>query len=231
MTDETTAIEHEVAATRERIADTIDELQARLSPKALVDNAVDSLKTARTNAVASLRTAAGAHPVVLGAAGLAVGLGLLARNRVARATVEYGDSYAAYADYDDGYAANLADGEPAVGATRETLDALQHQAHVTVDGNPLAVLGVGLAAGALLAAILPVSAAETSLIDQVRVRLAAAGEAAIAAAKREFDLSRLSLAGGTTGISERLTVSLIVVLGEAAAALGRPVSHGSDDRS
>lgn len=227
MIDDTKAFEAEAAVTRDRIAGTIDELQARLSPKALVDNALESLNTAGTRAVASVRTAAGSHPLVLGAAGLAVGMGLLARNRVARAKVEYGDSYAAYADFDDGYADSLADGAPAIGAAREKIDALQHQAHATVDDNPLVVLGVGLAAGAVLGAVVPVSAVETKLATEFRVRLAAAGDAAIAAAKREFDFSRLSLAGGTSGISERLTVALIVVLTEAATALGRPVRDRS----
>ncbi len=226
MTDDTKAFETEAAETRDRIADTIDELQARLSPKALVDNALGSLSTAGTNAVASMRGAATGHPLALGAAGLAVGIGLLARSRVSKVKVEYGDSYAAYADYDDGYAANLAAGEPRVGKARAQMDHLQHQAHATVDDNPLAVVTVGIATGALLGAVLPLSAVEASLFGEVNGRIAAAADAALVAMKAELDPSKMSLKGGIDGISQRLTQSLITVIGEASAALGRPVRGG-----
>lgn len=227
MIDEAKVFEAEAAVTRDRIAATIDDLQARLSPRALVDSALDSMSAAGTQAVASMCGAAAGHPIVLGAAGLAVGIGLLASSRVARAKVEYGDSYAAYADYDDGYAANLADGDPPIGATRAQFGAMQQRAHATVDDNPLAVLAVGVATGALLGAVVPVSATEATLFGEVRARLAAAGDAALAKAKDEFGPAQLSLAGGTTGITERLTISLIAVLGAAGAALARPVMPGS----
>ncbi len=172
-----------------------------------------------------MRGAAAGHPVILGAAGLAVGIGLLARTRVAHAKVEYGDSYAAYADYDDGYAANLAEGEPE-GRARAQFAAINTRAHATVDGNPLAIMAAGVVAGAVLGAVVPVSSVEASLVADLRARLAAAGDAAIAAGRREFDFSKLSLAGGTAGIGERLAQSLVAVAIDAARALGRPVSRG-----
>jgi hypothetical protein len=227
MSDDARILEAEAAETRDRIADTIDRLQARLSPKALVDNALDSLSAVGSNAVASMRGAAAGHPVLVGIAGLTVGVGLLARSRLQKATVEYGDSYAAYADYDDGYAASLADAEPAVGATRAHLDAIHHQAHATVDDNPLGVLAVGLATGALIGAVVPLSPVEADVFGEVRARLGAAADAAVATAKTEFDLSNLSLRGGTAGLTERLTVSLAMVLGAAVSALVRPVRSGS----
>ncbi len=219
--------EVEAAATRDRIAATIDDLQERLSPKALVDGALDSLNSVRSRAVASVRDAAVGHPIALGAVGLAVGLGVLASSRVARAKVEYGDAYAAYADYDDSYAANLAEGEPAHGKGRAQLDAIQHEATATVGDNPLAVLAIGLAAGALIGAIVRVSAVEVELFGEARGRLSAAGDAAVAAAGREFDAKHLSIAGGTAGITERLTGSVVAVLIAAGAALLRPVTPGS----
>lgn len=227
MTVETRSIEAEATETRERIAGTIDELQARLSPKALVDNALGSLGTAGSNAVASMRGAATGHPLILGLAGLAVGIGLLARSRINRAKVEYGDSYAAYADYDDGYAANLAAGEPVTGKTRAHLDAIGHQASATVDDNPLAVVAVGLATGALLGAIIPLSSIEAEVFGEAHARLAAAADAAVAAAKAEFEPSKLSLKGGTAGLTDRLTQSLTNVLNDAGTAFGRPVRGGS----
>ncbi len=224
MTDDTKVFETEAAETRNRIAGTIDELQARLSPKAIVDNALGSLSSASTNAVASLRRAATGHPLVIGASGLAVGIALLARSRVARASVEYGDSYAAYADYDDGYAANLADSEPVRGRARAQLDAVQHHAHATVDDNPLAVLAVGLATGALLGAVIPVSPLEATLFGEIHGRIAAAADAALSAARNEMSTTKLSFTGGVGGLGDQVTQSLITVLAEAAAALGRPVT-------
>lgn len=229
MPSEATLYEAEAAETRNRIAATIDGLQDRLSPKALVDGALDSLSAARSRAAASVRDAAASHPLVLGAVGLAVGVGILASSRVARAKVEYGDAYAAYADYDDGYAADLADGEPPVGKARAQLDAIQHEATATVGDNPLAVLAVGLAAGALVGAMVRVSSVEADLFGEARARLSAAGDAAVAAAEREFDARHLTLAGGTAGITERLTASVLAVLIVAGAALLRPVTPGSPD--
>jgi len=226
MTDSTRALEVEASETRERISGTVDELQARLSPKALVDTALGSINSAGSHAVASIRGAAGGHPVVVGAAGLAVGIGLLARSRVGRAKVEYGDSYATYADYDDGYAANLADGEPAKGRARVQLEALNTRAHATVDDNPLAIVIVGVATGALIGAVVAISPGEASLFAGARARFSAAADAALAAAKSEFSVSNLSLAGGTTGIGERLAMSLVTVATHAARALGQPVRHG-----
>lgn len=229
MTSDATLYEAEATVTRDRISATIDGLQERLSPKALVDGALDSFSAARSRAAASMRDAAARHPVVLGAVGLAVGVGVLASSRVVRAKVEYGDAYAAYADFDDSYAADLAEGEPPVGKARAQLDALQHEATATVGDNPLAVLAVGLAAGALVGAIVRVSSVEADFFGEARGRLIAAGDAAVSAAGREFDARHLTLAGGTAGITERLTASLLSVLLAAGAALIRPVTPGSPD--
>ena len=220
MTD-TATLEREAEVTRERIATTIDDLQLRLSPKALVDSAVDSLNASGAKALASVRGKALSHPLAIAGAGLAVGIALLARSKVKRATIEYGDSYAAYADYDDGYAANLAADDIPVGPARARIEAMQHKAHVAVDDNPLAVVLVGVATGALLGAILPVSDAEQAMFGDIGVRLEAAGDAAIASAKAEFDFSKLSFAGGTTGIIDRAVRSLLTIVEAAGGALLR----------
>ena len=224
MTDDTKAFASEAAETRDRIADTIDELQARLSPKALVDNALGSLGEAGSSAVASMKGAASGHPLMLAAAGLAVGIALLARSRGSRTTVDYGDSYAAYSDYDDGYAANLV-GTPTSGdKARAHLDAWQHQAHETVGDNPLAVLAVGAATGAVLGAVIPVSAFEMSLFSEAHARIAAASDAAMAAIRDELHPSKMSLKGGVGGLTDRLSQSAATVLHEVTATLGRPVT-------
>ena len=219
MTETTTDYEREAAATRERIAATIDDLQARLSPKALFDSAVESVGTAGRNAVAEVKTTAASHPLALGVIGLIAGVGLLARSRINRATVEYGDSYAAYADYDDGYAANLAADDEPVGRARQRLDALQHEAHHVVDDNPLAVIAVGLATGLLIGAVVPVSAIEHELFHGARTRVGAALDAGVIAVKHELQPARFSLAGGTSGLTEQLSASLATILAEAGRAL------------
>lgn len=217
----TATLEREAEATRERIATTIDDLQNRLSPKALVDNAVDSLNASGAKAFAAVKGTALSHPIAIAGAGLAVGIALLARSKVKRATIEYGDSYAAYADYDDGYAANLASDDIPVGPARARIEAIQHKAHVAVDDNPLAVVLVGVATGALLGAIMPVSDTEQSMFGDIGVRLEAAGDAAIASAKAEFDFSKLSFAGGTSGMIDRAVQSLLAIAEAAAGALLR----------
>lgn len=217
----TATLEREAEVTRERIATTIDDLQNRLSPKALVDSAVDSLNASGAKAFASVKGTALSHPLAIAGAGLAVGIALLARSKVKRATIEYGDSYAAYADYDDGYAANLAADDIPVGPARARIEAMQHKAHVAVDDNPLAVVLVGVATGALLGAIMPVSSTEQTLFGDIGIRLEAAGDAAIASAKAEFDVSKLSFAGGTAGIMDRAVQSLLAIAEAAGGALLR----------
>ncbi len=220
MTD-TATFEHEAAVTRERIAATIDNLQARLSPQALVESAVSSLNASGVQALASVRGAAMGHPFAIAAAGVAVGVALLARRKVRTATIEYGDSYAAYADYDDGYAANLAADDVPPSPVGVRIEALQHRAHVAVEGNPIAVVVAGVAAGALVGAFVPVGRIEHDAVGDIGLRLEAAGEAAIASVKGELDVSKLSLAGGVDGISDRAIASLVTVLGAAGAALLR----------
>jgi len=218
---DTETFEREAAVTRERISSTIDDLHARLSPKALVDSAVDSLNASGAHALASVRGAAMGHPYVIAAAGAAVGIALLARRTVRGATIEYGDSYAAYADYDDGYADNLAAGDTSSASVGIRLEALQHQAHVAVEGHPIAVIAAGIVAGVVIGSLVPVSATEQHAVGEIGLRLEAAGDAAIASLKGELDVSKMSLTGGMGGISDRAVASLMTVLGAAGAALLR----------
>lgn len=217
MADETTLIAREAEVTRERISATVDDLQYRLSPRTIVNDAVDQLGASGAHAVAELRTRVAAHPVALAAAGLAIGVALLARSRISRATIEYGDSYAAYSDYDDNYADSLDDGVDA--SARARLGAIGDRAAGTVDDNPLAVVAVGLATGALLGTIIPLSATEHQLFGAARARLAAAGTAAIDAAKLELDMSKFSFKGGTQGIADRAVESLLTIADAARLGL------------
>lgn len=223
MTEETKAIETEGAATRDRIAGTIDELQMRLSPQAMVDNAIGSISSAGKKAVASARTAAGGHPLAFGAAGLAIGIALFARSRSTRAVSESVDSFTADADDNKRPAVHRADGRSQAGAAPKHIDAIHSKAHTAHGDAPLAILVVGAATGALLGTVIPVGGVEMSVLDEVRARLGAAGDVAIASAKDELDVSKLSLSGGFDGITKRITASLVKILHETSAALGRSV--------
>ncbi|UAJ10592.1 DUF3618 domain-containing protein [Polymorphobacter megasporae] len=223
MTSETKAIETEAAVTRDRIAGTIDELQARLSPQALVDNAIGSISLARKKAVTSAQTAAGGHPVALGAAGLAIGIALLARSRSTRTVSEHVDSFTVGADNNKSLTAHRADGHSQAGAASKHIDAIHSNAHTAHGDASLAILVVSAATGALLGTVIPVGGVEMSVLDEVRARLSAAGDIAIASAKDELDVSKLSLSGGVDGITKRITASLVKIMHEASAALGRPV--------
>ena len=208
MVDETTAYEAEALATRERIAATIDDLQTRLSPRRIMNNAVEQITETSSSALETVKSKAVAHPLILAGAGLAIGVGLLARSKIKGAAIEYGDSYAAYADYDDGYAANLSDGEGDVHGVGERLGALNNKAKGATQDNPLFVILVGLATGALIGAIAPASEAENRLVGRVRGRVSAAGRAAVDAARDKLDVSNFSLRNGVVGLADQASNAL-----------------------
>lgn len=226
MADETTTYEHEAEATRDRIAATMEDLQTRLSPRNIMNNAVDQITTSSSNALDSLKSALGAHPLALGAAGLALGISLLARSKIQGASIEYGDSYAAYPDYDDGYAANLSDGEGDVHGVGSRVGQMGSRASDAVDDNPLAVVIVGIATGALLGAIIPVSETENRVMGRARDRLAAAGRAAADAARDQLDASNFSLKNGIAGLADQASNAVEAVTDAARRELTRPVTSG-----
>jgi len=227
MADETSTYENEAEATRDRIAATMEDLQARLSPRTIMNNAVDQLTAKSSNAIDSLKSAAGAHPLALAAAGLAVGISLLARSKIKGAAIEYGDSYAAYADYDDGYAANLSDSEGDVHGVGAAVGRIGTRASVSVDDNPLAVVLVGIATGALLGAIFPVSNSENRLMGRARDRLAAAGRAAADAARDQLDTSNFSLKHGVAGLADQASSALDSMADAVRRELVRPLASSA----
>jgi len=156
--------QEEAEATRERIAATVGDLQAKLSPRALFQNAMSEVSDHGAQTVASLKRVAGDNPVGIAGVGLAIGAVLLGRAYLGRATVDYGDKFAAYPDYDDGYGAN-------------SVDARWHDDHPSHDDrrrtslaavatrSPLAALLVAGAVGAVFAALLPLTEAERELAE------------------------------------------------------------------
>lgn len=101
-TDINTAIyETEAEAVRERIASTVDDLQTRLSPRAVMSNTLGSLQSRGADVAGDVVNFLRDHPLAIGGAALAVGLLLVNRDRLGG----YAPDYDAYADVygDDGY--------------------------------------------------------------------------------------------------------------------------------
>lgn len=163
MSEEVTRFEAEAEATRERIAATVEDLQARLSPRALLNSAMSGAGEHSADAFAAVKRVVRDNPVGIASAGLAIGLALLGRAYVKRAKINYGDQFAAYPDYDDGYGANSVDARwhddhPAP-QPREA--GLAHHA----ERSPLATILAAAAAGAVIGAVMPVSAFERDLFE------------------------------------------------------------------
>jgi len=173
----------DVEATRARIAATIDTLQDRLEPRALVAQAVESLAETAIAAFSGSGTAMlllarrllRDHPVATAAAGLGVGLALLTRNRLTHAAIKLGEDYEPYSDFDD---------EPT--ARQPLVDADKTGAPGMIEENPLAAVLAGLAAGALVGALFPETRTENKLVGTSSDRVARATQAAARAARAEF---------------------------------------------
>ena len=152
MSDASTSdIARDADATRERITATFDELQARLTPKTLVNNAIDGAlgKVSNTghNAAAAASRLWKEHPVALAGGAAAVGLALVGRSKLGNARLDL-DGYEPYSDYDDGYGANSALSDPEESRRRRG-DGMRER----VAAQPLTAMAVGLAIGALLGAL------------------------------------------------------------------------------
>jgi ElaB/YqjD/DUF883 family membrane-anchored ribosome-binding protein len=122
----------EASAASQKLGQTISEVRARTNPDALFEEAYDMASEQAQKLVTKTRETVNAHPVAIGAAVAAIGLALLARNTLAKATVDLGDGSADYTDYDDSY------------------EAAPIEAAAPDGQNPLISAVVGLAMGALI---------------------------------------------------------------------------------
>ncbi len=183
---------------RTRIAGTIDEIQDRLDPRRIVGDAVERVTGTSMQFLGKAGTTARAHPVAIGAAVAAVGLALLARNKLSKATVNLGDDFGDYTDYDDGFGFaetrptrlyDDEDGETAEAPARAALD----RASAGVDSNPIVAIVLGLAAGAALGALFPATEAERRVLGETGSKLGAAARAAARRAADELDAHGLSV--------------------------------------
>lgn len=191
------AVDAEIA--RVRVSTTMDEIQNRLDPRRILGDTVARVQMGSKALASQAGDVAKAHPLAIGTAVAALGLALLARNKLAHATVNLGDVTSDYTDYDDGY------GEPAdfdataarlttPSATTSSVQALASDTREAVEANPVVAIIVGLIAGAALGALLPVSDTERRTLGETGNRLSAAARAAAARATEELDAAGLSVA-------------------------------------
>ncbi len=188
---------------RARIASTIDEIQDRLDPRRLVSDAVGRVQDSGREFTDRATSAVRAHPLALGAAVAAVGLALVARNRLSKARVDLGDDLRDYTDYDDGF--GFAEGHDigeAPAPVGERAQALVGKAGDTVAANPVVSILLGVIAGAALGAILPSSEAERKALGETGGRIGAAARAAARRASEELEAAGLGLDSVRTRASD-----------------------------
>jgi hypothetical protein len=126
--------------TRDRIKSGLSSLRTRTDPQLLAADAID-LASEQGKALADrARTLAAAHPLALSAGVAAIGLAVLTGRKLSKARVDLGDEAADYTDYDDSF-----DPAPLSPAVKQS-----------VERNPLISVLLGLAAGAVIGALMPV---------------------------------------------------------------------------
>jgi hypothetical protein len=131
-----------------RLADGINDLAERLTPRRIMDDALNAAKARGSELARDATGLVKAHPVVVGAAVAAVGLAVYAGGRISRAELDIDNDLAGYTDYDDMRP------ETSVAAA-SAVDARE-----LVTENPVLAILAGLAAGAALAMLFPSSDAE-----------------------------------------------------------------------
>lgn len=171
----------ESAAARTRVAATIDEIQARLDPRRIVSEALGKAGDNGRQVIAGATGTVKEHPVAIGVAVGAVGLALLARNRLSKAKVNLGDNVDDYTDYDDGlgYEEDAGIGPAPTEAGRPVLARARESVGGRVDDNPIVSIVLGLLVGAVLGAVFPTSEAERRVMGNAGGKLGDAARRAV----------------------------------------------------
>lgn len=142
------------------LADDVNELTTSLTPRRLMDDALDAVKTRGAGLARDAGGVVKSHPIATGAAVAAVGLALYAGSRISKAEIDLGHDLDAYSDYDDSaLTAAATDGNVA------------DDARELVKENPVVAILAGLAAGAALAMLFPASSAEKRSLGAVARRI------------------------------------------------------------
>jgi hypothetical protein len=192
---ETAATAADIA--RGRVTTTMDDIQQRLDPRRIVGDAVARVQTGSRALAVQAGDAAKAHPVALGAAVLALGLALLARNQLSKAKVDL-EGAADYTDYDDGYGDETAYDDrspPSPAPSSNAGSTSASSADSAAIANPGVSIIIGLLSGAILGALLPVSQAERRTLGETAHRLGAAAKSAANAAGDALDAAKAQRKG------------------------------------
>jgi hypothetical protein len=140
-----------------RLADGVNDLAERLTPRRIMDDALNAAKARGTELARDATGLVKAHPVAVGAAMAAVGLAVYAGGRISRAELDIDNDLAGYTDYDDVPPATVAS-SPA-------------DARELVTENPVLAILAGLAAGAALAMLFPSSDSERRSLGALAKRV------------------------------------------------------------
>lgn len=221
-------VEHyaaEADATRERIASTIDEIQERLDPRRMLNEAVGKMSNGSSQLAGQARDTLKAHPLAVGAGIAAMGLALLARNRLANARVDLGEISGDYTDYDDGFGFGEAPAQRfGAGEYDDTPGAadrarmLAARAEDGVASSPFVSILLGLAAGAALGAFFPATETERRAFGETSQKLGAAARAAARRAADELDAAGLSVDAVKTRAGDAMGKARAAVRSVADAA-------------
>ena len=220
-------VANEAEEARARIATTIDDIQDKLDPRRILGDAVDRVTGNSRQLISDAGNAARSHPLAIGAGVAAIGIALLARNKLSKATVNLGDDAGDYTDYDDGFGysgdrparlytdeIDIDDGAPTIGRAQ----ALVTSAGGRVESNPIVAIVLGLVAGAALGALFPTTEAERRALGQTGGKLGAAARAAARRAADEFESHGLSVDSVHSRASEATRKAKLAAQSVVAAA-------------
>jgi hypothetical protein len=152
-----------------RLADGINDLADKLTPRRMMDNALTAAKTRGSELARDATGMVKAHPVVIGAAVAAVGLAVLAGRSISRAELDLDteNDLTGYTDYDDPFYDGADPEAPSVNKIAETAE----DARELVSENPVLAILAGLAAGAAVAMLFPSSDNERRSLGALGKRL------------------------------------------------------------
>lgn len=142
------------------LADDVNGLANRLTPRRLMDDALDAAKSRGADLALGAGNVVKAHPVATGAAMAAVGLAIYAGNRISKAQIDLGDGLEDYSDYDDSALTAAAN-----------VNGVTNDARALVKDNPVVAILAGIAAGVALALLFPASTTEKRSLGALGRRL------------------------------------------------------------
>lgn len=141
------------------LADEVNELTTSLTPRRIMDDALDVVKARGAGLARDAGDVVKSHPIATGAAVAAIGLALYAGSRISKAEIDLGNDLDTYSDYDDNGLAIAAESNVA------------EEARELVKENPVVAILAGIAAGAALALLFPTSTAEKRSLGALARRL------------------------------------------------------------